>query len=64
VRDADAYVVLKALAFDSRGENKDAYDLFYVVRNYGVGLGWARPTSHRNCSRCPTMRTRIARSRS
>ncbi|MBD3220347.1 hypothetical protein GF314_03815 [bacterium] len=33
-----AYVVLKALAFDSRGENKDAYDLFYVVRNFGSGL--------------------------
>jgi len=26
-----AYVVLKALAFNLRGENKDAYDLFYVV---------------------------------
>jgi len=34
-----AYVVLKALAFDSRGENKDAYDLYYVVRNYGSGVG-------------------------
>ncbi len=33
-----AYVVLKALAFDSRGENKDAYDLFYVVRNFGSGI--------------------------
>jgi len=33
---AGAYVVLKALAFDSRGENKDAYDLFYVVRNFGA----------------------------
>jgi hypothetical protein len=33
-----AYVVLKALAFDSRGENKDAYDLFYVVRNFGAGV--------------------------
>ncbi len=32
-----AYVVLKALAFGSRGENKDAYDLYYVVRNYGRG---------------------------
>lgn len=32
-----AYVVLKALAFDGRGENKDAYDLYYVVRNYGGG---------------------------
>jgi hypothetical protein len=30
-----AFIVLKALAFDSRGENKDAYDLFYVIRNYG-----------------------------
>jgi hypothetical protein len=39
VCDAGAYVVLKALAFDSRGENKDAYDLFYVIRNYGSGVG-------------------------
>ncbi len=38
VADAGAYVVLKALAFDSRGETKDAYDLFYVVRNYGAGV--------------------------
>ena len=30
-----AFVVLKALAFESRGENKDAYDLFYLIRNYG-----------------------------
>jgi hypothetical protein len=30
-----AFVVLKALAFHLRGENKDAYDLYYVVRNYG-----------------------------
>ncbi len=33
-----AYVVLKALAFDARGENKDAYDLFYVVHNFGSGI--------------------------
>ncbi|MBK8943140.1 MAG: hypothetical protein IPM79_37475 [Polyangiaceae bacterium] len=32
-----AYVVLKALAFKSRGENKDAYDLFYVLRHFGQG---------------------------
>lgn len=32
-----AFVVLKALAFASRGENKDAYDLYYVVRNFGNG---------------------------
>lgn len=32
-----AYVVLKALAFNSRGENKDAYDLFYVIRNFASG---------------------------
>jgi len=35
---AGAYVVLKALAFDSRGENKDAYDLYYLVRNFGTGV--------------------------
>lgn len=32
-----AYVSLKALAFGLRGENKDAYDLFYVIRNFGDG---------------------------
>lgn len=32
-----AFVVLKALAFGVRGLNKDAFDLFYVVRNYGSG---------------------------
>lgn len=37
VSGAGAYVVLKALAFDSRGENKDAYDLYYVVRNFQSG---------------------------
>lgn len=35
---AGAFVVLKALAFNLRGENKDAYDLFYVVRNFGAGV--------------------------
>jgi hypothetical protein len=33
-----AYVVLKALAFRSRGENKDAYDLFYILENFGRGV--------------------------
>jgi len=33
-----AFVVLKALAFRKRGENKDAYDLFYHIRNYGTGV--------------------------
>lgn len=33
-----AYIVLKALAFSLRGENKDAYDLFYAVRNFGTGV--------------------------
>ncbi len=33
-----AFVVLKALAFDRRGENKDAYDLYFVIRNYGNGI--------------------------
>ena len=32
-----AFLVLKALAFRSRGENKDAYDLVYVLRNHGDG---------------------------
>lgn len=38
VCDAGAYVVLKALAFGIRSENKDAYDLFYLLRNYGSGV--------------------------
>jgi hypothetical protein len=33
-----AFVVLKSLAFRLRGENKDAYDLYYLVRNYGKGV--------------------------
>ena len=31
--------MLKALAFDGRGENKDAYDLIYILQNYGTGVG-------------------------
>ncbi len=30
-----AFVVLKAYAFVGRGKNKDAYDLVYVLRNFG-----------------------------
>lgn len=33
-----AFVVLKALAFGERGYNKDAYDLYYVIRHYGEGV--------------------------
>ncbi|MBI4832809.1 MAG: hypothetical protein HY801_14915, partial [Candidatus Lindowbacteria bacterium] len=33
-----AFIVLKALAFESRGENKDAYDLFYLIRNFQSGV--------------------------
>ena len=33
-----AFAVLKALAFRDRGENKDAYDLYYLLRNYGSGV--------------------------
>ena len=33
-----AFIVLKALAFLGRGENKDAYDLYYLVRNFGSGV--------------------------
>jgi hypothetical protein len=32
-----AYIALKTLAFGLRGENKDAYDLFYVIRNFRDG---------------------------
>jgi len=32
---AGAFVVLKALAFRGRGENKDAYDLYYLLENFG-----------------------------
>lgn len=33
-----AYVVLKAFAFRGRAEYKDAYDLYYLIRNYGSGV--------------------------
>jgi hypothetical protein len=32
---AGAFLVLKALAFKGRGEPKDAYDLLYVLQNFG-----------------------------
>ncbi|HWW94344.1 MAG TPA: nucleotidyl transferase AbiEii/AbiGii toxin family protein [Vicinamibacteria bacterium] len=32
---AGAFVVLKALAFRNRGENKDAYDLWYLLGHFG-----------------------------
>ena len=31
-----AFMVLKALAFEGRGENKDAYDLMYVLDGVGI----------------------------
>ncbi len=31
-------MVLKVLAFMKRGENKDAYDLYYHIRNYGSSV--------------------------
>lgn len=33
-----AFVILKALSFRNRGESKDAYDLYYVVRNFAQGV--------------------------
>jgi len=33
-----AFVVLKALAFGNRGQNKDAYDLYYLLRSFGQGV--------------------------
>jgi predicted nucleotidyltransferase len=38
VCEAGAFMVLKALAFKGRGENKDAYDLVYLLQNYGDGI--------------------------
>ena len=38
VCEAGAFTVLKALAFEGRGENKDAYDLVYLLQNYGDGI--------------------------
>lgn len=38
VCNAGAFVVLKALAFRNRGENKDAYDISYMISNYGNGV--------------------------
>ncbi len=55
-----AYVVLKSFALNNRGENKDAYDLYYIIRNYGdnpdeaakrfIGLG-----SNEHCERAITI---------
>jgi hypothetical protein len=38
-----AFIVLKALAFGSRGFPKDAYDLYYVLRYFGRGVGEVAP---------------------
>jgi len=38
VCEAGAFTILKALAFEGRGENKDAYDLIYLLQNYGNGI--------------------------
>jgi hypothetical protein len=38
VCEAGAFTVLKALAFEGRGENKDAYDLIYLLQSYGSGI--------------------------
>lgn len=35
---AGAFIILKALAFKFRGTNKDAYDLFYVLKYFGRGV--------------------------
>ena len=46
-----AFTVLKSLAFGNRGENKDAYDLFYVWRGVGTedtarALAALQPDAH------------------
>jgi hypothetical protein len=34
-----AFVIMKALALRGRGENKDAYDLVYLLRHHPAGIG-------------------------
>lgn len=55
VCEAGAFVFLKALAFRSRGERKDAFDLFYMLKNYGRNLdevvAHARPLLNADSSR-------------
>ncbi|MEZ6112920.1 MAG: hypothetical protein R3C99_18205 [Pirellulaceae bacterium] len=55
VCEAGAYLVLKALAFRGRGENKDAYDLTYLVQNYGESI---RDVFERLC---PLLENSVAR---
>lgn len=38
-----AFVAMKALALRLRGENKDAYDLFYLLRHYPGGVAAVAP---------------------
>lgn len=38
VCEAGAFIVLKALAVQGRGINKDPYDLFYLLQNYEEGV--------------------------
>lgn len=38
VCEAGAFVLLKALAFRNRGEPKDVFDLFYVLKHYGSSV--------------------------
>lgn len=40
-----AFVLLKALACERRGKDKDKYDLFYVIRNYREGPGKEGPSA-------------------
>lgn len=40
-----AFVLLKALACERRGKDKDKYDLFYVIRNYGEDPGKEGPSA-------------------
>jgi len=40
-----AFVLLKALACQRRGKDKDKYDLFYVIRNYREGHGKEGPSA-------------------
>ncbi len=51
-----AFVVLKALAFGIRGTRKDAYDLYYTVRNYAAGVEEIAQRIHAVSARPETQR--------
>ncbi|MBI4953822.1 MAG: hypothetical protein HY908_17485 [Myxococcales bacterium] len=55
-----AFVAMKALALRSRGENKDACDLAYLVRNHGAGVEAIATALHGLCAGAGAPETALA----